>query len=221
MAAQARSKISARTFFAYLVSLALLAFLIRSISWQETARILKDGVHPASLWPFSITALLIATVYGCRWQLLIGGRLDKSTSLIASILCLGCNMFLPARGGDLLRVHYSHVVGRVAQAEVFGSLIVEKVIDLITIAVVGVLAATVLTLSLDAARTEILFVSISSALGLALTAVALVKYFNALLLKWVCTVFTYAGCESFFNRHVAVLIRSAGEQMTLKNLLSP
>ncbi|WP_434712417.1 flippase-like domain-containing protein [Rhizobium sp. YTUHZ045] len=221
MAAQARSKISARTFFAYLVSLALLAFLVSSINWQDTIRILKDGVHPASLWPFSITALLIAVIYGCRWQLLIGGKLKKSTSLIASILCLGGNMFLPARGGDLLRVHYSHVVGRIAQAEVFGSLMVEKVIDLITIAAVGVLAAVILTLSMDSAHTNVLFVSISSALGLAFGAIVLVKYFNALLLRWASAVFSYFGHESFFNRHVAVLIRSVGEQMTLNNLFSP
>jgi len=203
------------------MSLALLAFLVSSINWRDTIRILKDGVHPVSLWPFSLTAVLIAVIYGCRWQMLIGRKLDKRTSLTASILCLGGNMFLPARGGDLLRVHYSHVAGRIAQAEVFGSLMVEKVIDLITIAAVGVLAATVLTLSMDTAHTEILFASIASALGLAITAIVLVKYFNALLLKWICTVFTYIGWESFFNRHIAVLIRSAGEQMTLNNLFSP
>lgn len=202
-------------------SLAVVVFLARAVDWKDALRIFQGGVSPNSLWPFSLMAFAIALIYGYRWRLLLKRKLSPKTSLIASTLCLGGNMFLPARGGDLLRVHYSHVVAKMSHAEVLSRLFVEKVIDLLTIAAVGVLASASLHEASVSSRPSILTIFTVSALTMALVAVIMIKYFGEPMLRCLHPVFKFAGKTAFFERHVTHLVRDASRNLTLFTMFLP
>jgi len=203
------------------MSLAAVLFLISAIDLKDAFRIFQNGVSPNSLWLFSLMAFAISLVYGCRWRLLLKRELNHKTSLIASTLCLGGNMFLPARGGDLLRVHYSHVVAKMTHAEVLSRLIVEKIIDLVTIAVVGVLASASLDQPSISAHPSIVTIFTLSAFTMALVAVVMIKYFGDQFLQRLQPVFKFAGKGPFFERHVTHLVRDASLNLTLPTMLLP
>ncbi|WP_158904615.1 lysylphosphatidylglycerol synthase transmembrane domain-containing protein [Burkholderia sp. L27(2015)] len=203
------------------ISLALVGFLVRAVDWKDAFRIFQGGVSPNSLWPFLLMAFAIALIYGYRWRLLLKPKLNHKASLIASTLCLGGNMILPARGGDLLRVHYSHVVGKMPHAEVLSRLFVEKVIDLATIAAVGVLASASLHEPSVSSHPSILIIFTVSALTMAFVAVVAIKYFGEPMLRWLQPVFKLAGKTAFFERHVTHLVRDASRTLTLPTVLLP
>ncbi len=129
---------TSRKLFPYAVSLACVIFLIRTADWHEALHILRAGLSWWSLFWFMLLAAMIAIVFGLRWRLLVGGRLGYKPSLVAAILVLGGNMFLPARGGDLLRLQYTHKAANISYADAFGRLVAEKVVDLGTIALMGI-----------------------------------------------------------------------------------
>lgn len=109
MAQHFLSQKSRRLLIASCISLIAAIFLVRAVDWQESIKIFRAGVSPRPLFIFAIMAFAIILIYGYRWRLLLDRQIQHKTSLVASTLCLGGNMFLPARGGDLLRVHYSHI----------------------------------------------------------------------------------------------------------------
>lgn len=130
-------------------------------------------------------------------------------------------MFLPARGGDLLRVHYSHAVAKMPHAEVLSRLFIEKVIDLVTIAVVGVLASTFLTGLSISANSSILVMFTLSALTAVLLAVIVLKYFCDSVLRWLHPIFKLIGKAAFLDRHVTHLVRDASQRLTASTMLLP
>lgn len=203
------------------ISLAAVIFLIRAVDWKDAFRIFQGGVSPNTLWQFSLTAFAIVLIYGYRWRLLLKRELNHKSSLVASTLCLGGNMFLPAKGGDLLRVHYSHVIAKMPHAEVFSRLFVEKVIDLVTIAAVGVLASASLHEPSISAYPSILTISTIFALTMALGAVVMIKYFGEPLLRCLHPVFKFAGKTAFFDRHVIHLVRDARRSLNLPTIFLP
>ncbi|MBG3877202.1 flippase-like domain-containing protein [Desulfovibrio oxamicus] len=202
------------------VSLALVAFLIRE-DWKDVYSILQGRISPSLLWPFSLMALAIALIYGYRWRLLLKLKLSHRASLIASALCLGGNMLLPARGGDLLRVHYSHLAADMPHAEVLSRLFVEKVIDLVTIAAVGVLASAFLRSSSVSVYSPVLTVFTVAALAIAIFAVIVVKCFGELLLICLQHLFKFLGRAAFFEKHVTRLIRDVDRNFTLSAIFLP
>jgi len=130
-------------------------------------------------------------------------------------------MFLPARGGDLLRVHYSHVVAKIPHAEVLSRLFVEKVIDLVTIAAVGVLASASLHETAITAHPSILTIFTVSALTMALGAVVMIKYFGEPFLCCLQPVFRFSRKMTFFERHVTLFVRDASRNLNLRTIFLP
>ena len=212
---------SKHTLIVFTISLVAVIFLVRAVDWHEALRIFRSGVSAGSLLLFSLMAISIALIYGYRWRLLVDQRLNLKTSLNASVLCLGGNMFLPARGGDLLRVHYTHLVARMSHAEVLSRLFVEKIIDLVTIAAVGVLASACLYGPNASTQFSILIIFTVTALSIALIAVVMTKYFGEQMLRWLHPVFNLAGKTAFFERHVTHLVRDACRSLTLTTVLLP
>jgi len=130
-------------------------------------------------------------------------------------------MFLPARGGDLLRVHYSHVVAAIPHAEVLSRLFIEKVIDLITIVIVGALASVYFYRPDVSTHSSILAIFTLTALSTVFVAVIVIKYFGEPVLRWLHPVFKFAGKTTFFERHVAHLVRDASRSLTVPTMLLP
>lgn len=215
------TKKTRHTLIASAISLLFVIFLVRSIDWKDFVHIAQSGFSPDALLLFSLTACAIALFYGYRWRLLLGHDISRRTSLIAIILSLGGNMFLPARGGDILRVHYSHVVATKPHSEILSRLFLEKIIDLITVAIVGILAAALFHQTKTFAGSSNWAVLLLATVTAISVAVAVVKYRGDSLLRCVRPAFRIIGKAAFFDRHAPHLMRDASRNLTVPIMLMP
>ena len=211
----------ARTVIVLGISAVMLVFLANAIDWQESLRILRNGVAPWLLVPFCLLAVAIAGLYGWRWRLLLERRLSARAGLVASLLCLGGNMFLPARGGDLVRVHYSHTASAMPHSEVLSRLLLEKVVDLLTIAFLGLIAAWLLRHSIAPSSASLLLGMTGTAFAAGVVAVLMVRLVGERLIGWLGPLFRLTRKREFIERHVTHMVRDAGRRLTLANLLGP
>nr|WP_246718126.1 lysylphosphatidylglycerol synthase transmembrane domain-containing protein [Rhizobium laguerreae] len=203
------------------ISLVLLIFLLRAVDWQEAIRIFRSGISVTPLLWFMLVTFGIAVGYAVRWRLLLDGKIGYRTSLMASLLGLGANMFLPARGGDLLRVHYSRVVATVPYVDAFGRLLVEKVVDLATILSVGIFSLVLAGHTLNSEyRNVLLVIMIGAVLGIFLSAI-LVRYFGDRLIPVLRPVFGVVRLQDFFDRHISNFIRNSARSLSISVTFIP
>lgn len=202
------------------VSLIFVVVLLRALDWREAARLFDPDVTPGSLLLFVGLTAAIAWMYGLRWNWLLDSVLRTKTYLIASLLSIGGNMFLPARGGDLLRVHYSHVAGRVPHATALSRLLIEKIVDLVTIAVVGATAVLLLRGSGEHVSDYFLataLIAVAAVVG----AILLVKFGNAVLLRCLHRLFALVRRSERLERNLTHLIQDIGQKLTLSLTFKP
>ncbi|WP_246727153.1 lysylphosphatidylglycerol synthase transmembrane domain-containing protein [Rhizobium leguminosarum] len=203
------------------ISIVLLIFLLRAVDWEEAIRIFRSGISVTSLLWFLLVTFGIAVGYAVRWRLLLDGKIGYGTSLMASLLGLGANMFLPARGGDLLRVHYSRVVATVPYADALGRLLIEKMVDLVTIISVGIFSLVLLSHTLNSEyRNVLLVIMLGAIVGIFLSA-ALVRYFGERLVPILRPVFGLLRLRDFFDRHIIYFIRNCAQSLSLSVTIVP
>jgi uncharacterized protein (TIRG00374 family) len=89
-------------------------------------------------WLVLVAAALILA-FSLRWYLFLGRRVGFTGALFATTVGLGGNMVIPARGGDVLRVVLSVRQGGISAHAAISSLMLEKAIDLIFVATIGLL----------------------------------------------------------------------------------
>ena len=208
-------------FIASAISLVFLAFLLRAVDWEEAIRIFRNGISTTSLLWFSLVTFVIAVGYALRWRLLLDGKIGYGTSLMASLLGLGANMFLPARGGDLLRVHYSRVVATVPYADALGRLLVEKVVDLVTIISVGLFSLFLLNRTLNVEYRNVLLIAMLGAILAILIAAILIRCFGDRLVPLLRPVFGLVRLQDFFDRHIVYLVRNSARSLSLSVTVLP
>ncbi|MGR8922613.1 lysylphosphatidylglycerol synthase transmembrane domain-containing protein [Rhizobium leguminosarum] len=203
------------------ISLVVLIFLLRAVDWEEAIRIFRGGVSVTPLLWFMLVTFGIAVGYAVRWRLLLDGKIGYGTSLVASLLGLGANMFLPARGGDFLRVHYSCVVATVPYVDAFGRLLVEKVVDLATIISVGILSLVLLGHTLNSEYRNVLLVVMVSAVIAIFVSATLVRYFGDRLIPILRPVFGVVRLQDFFDRHITNFIRNSARSLSISVTIVP
>jgi uncharacterized protein (TIRG00374 family) len=206
---------------ATVISLACVIFLLKTADWREALRVFRAGASAEALLWFALLAVAVAAIYGIRWRLLVGPQLGGRASLAAALLGLGGNMFLPARGGDLLRVHYTHKVAGIGYAEAVGKLLVEKVIDLVTIISVGILAVLVFNrLSLTGHLGMLLGLLTGSLIVLLAGGFAL-RMFEDNVISLLRPLFHLMRLQDFFERHIVRLVQGTGSTISLSVSLAP
>ncbi|WP_245487285.1 lysylphosphatidylglycerol synthase transmembrane domain-containing protein [Rhizobium leguminosarum] len=210
-----------QTLIAAAISFGFLIFLLRAVDWGEAIRIFRSGMSATSLLWFSLVTVGIAVGYALRWRLLLDGKIGYGTSLMASLLGLGANMFLPARGGDLLRVHYSRVVATVPYVDALGRLLVEKVVDLVTIISVGMFSLVLLNHTLNIEYRNVLLTVMLGAILAIFLAVILIRHFGDRLVPLLRPAFGLVRLQDFFDRHIASLIRNSARGLSLSVTIVP
>ena len=96
------------------------------------------------LSPFLLLTILILFCFAARWRVLVGAKLAYPDAVVAALFCIGGNMILPARGGDLLRLHQTSIVSGIGMWRLAGSLMIEKLLDLALIIGVGLFSVAVI-----------------------------------------------------------------------------
>ncbi|MCB0077630.1 MAG: flippase-like domain-containing protein [Anaerolineales bacterium] len=116
------------------LALSLLAFtlLARRIDLQSV-RDAFGTVHPGWLLATCLSLALYTVIKSIRWQRLLhhsGAVVSHRESLVVLMIGQALNTFIPLRVGDVARIY---LMGRhgMSRALVFGTLIVEKGVDLI------------------------------------------------------------------------------------------
>jgi hypothetical protein len=209
-----------RVLIPLVISVVFVLLLINAIDWRDAIRIFDPNVSTQSLLLFAGMASVIAWMYGLRWNWLLDNSLSNKTSMVASLLSIGGNMFLPVRGGDLMRVHYSHVTGHVPHAMVLSRLVIEKIVDLITVAIVGVMAVVVLNATSKTPSHHIIGGAIM-VLAILAGGIVLVKFGNSFLVRCLGVFFGRIGRLKRIERNLIHLIQDISHKLTVSVTLKP
>ena len=127
-------KISKRKIFALLITLGLLVVVFYKIDWGELLNTFKD-FNFKNIW--LIVPLYVLTLYlrGVRWKALLLNNAKYSSLHLGEVFTVGSmlNIFLPARAGDVYRAYYLGSVKGEKKMKVFGSIILERTLDGISV----------------------------------------------------------------------------------------
>ena len=128
------------------VSIVALWLVLRSVDLQETADVLRtaDWRWIAALAGFLCIDLAIRTL---RWQRLLAPIAAVPYRHTLGYLLAGylANNILPARIGELVRSHYAGDREGISRSTTLGTIVVERVVDLVTVVAIASVAILVLS----------------------------------------------------------------------------
>jgi glycosyltransferase 2 family protein len=128
------------------VSLVALWLVLRSVDLQETADVLRsaDWRWIAVLVGFLCIDLAVRTL---RWQRLLAPIAHVPYRHTLGYLLVGylANNILPARIGELVRSHYAGDREGISRSTTLGTIVVERVVDLVTVVTIASVAILVLS----------------------------------------------------------------------------
>lgn len=209
-----------RTLFGAFFSIAAAALLLRLVDLPDLRAMWKRPVI-SYVAPFAGAVALMVLIFAYRWRALLGNQISLRSSVAAALISLGGNMLLPARGGDLLRLHSTHKVAHIPVAVLFSRLFLEKIIDLMTLAVVGLSAA----LWLGKGRTEVtgggVLLFTSAMLLVVAGFLVLLRNYCGTIIRLIRPIFRLARREALFERHVVHVLMDASDSLVFRILAWP
>ncbi len=123
-----------RKIAALVITIVLLAAIFYKIDWAELIRTFKDFDFKNIL---QIVIFYVLTLYirGIRWKALLLNDEKYSCLHLGEVFTVGSmlNIFLPARAGDVYRAYYLGSVKGEKKMKVFGSIILERTLDGISV----------------------------------------------------------------------------------------
>lgn len=125
---------SKRKIVAFIITILLLCLIFYKINWSELIQTFKS-FNFKNIW--LIVPLYILTLYirGIRWKALLLNDSKYSSIHLGQVFTVGSmlNIFLPARAGDVYRAYYLGSVKGEKKMKVFGSIILERTLDGISV----------------------------------------------------------------------------------------
>lgn len=122
------------TIFVTFLFIIFLVYIFRDISAQEFINAFKMFSFKYMLW---IVALYYFTMYlrGIRWKALLMDNPKYTNWHLGAVFIVGSmlNSFLPARAGDIYRAYYLGENKNEKKMKVFGSIILERTLDGISV----------------------------------------------------------------------------------------
>lgn len=123
-----------RKIAALVITIALLCIIFYKIDWHELLNTFKS-FNFKHIW--LIVPLYVLTLYirGIRWKALLLNDSKYSSLHLGEVFTVGSmlNIFLPARAGDVYRAYYLGSVKGEKKMKVFGSIILERTLDGISV----------------------------------------------------------------------------------------
>ena len=119
-----------------ILTLILVIYLIKSIGVRDTFETIITGNINKFLLACSMIPLFLCLKV-LKWHLMIrdaGAKEDFSTSIKAVLFGLGFGIFTPARAGEIMRVSCYSSINKIMTG---GLVVVDRLIDLITILLLG------------------------------------------------------------------------------------
>lgn len=125
---------SKKKIIALFITLVLLGAIFYKIDWSELIRTFKDFDFK-NIWQIIIFYVLTLYIRGIRWKALLLNDKKYSSLHLGEVFTVGSmlNIFLPARAGDVYRAYYLGSVKGEKKMKVFGSIILERTLDGISV----------------------------------------------------------------------------------------
>ena len=125
---------SKRKIVALVITILLLGLILHKINWHELVITFKN-FNFKNLWAIVVLYLLTMFIRGIRWKALLLNDSRYSSLNLGEIFIVGSmlNIFLPARAGDMYRAYYLGSVKNEKKMKVFGSIILERTLDGISV----------------------------------------------------------------------------------------
>ncbi len=120
-----------------ILSVVALALAVRGVRWDEVWAAIRSAQLSLVLLAL-ITVLLTTTAKVVRWRWLLypeNQRLPLRDLLAALLVGQMLNTLVPARAGDLARAYHLGERAQVSKATVLGSVVAEKAMDMVMLAV--------------------------------------------------------------------------------------
>jgi uncharacterized protein (TIRG00374 family) len=129
------------------ISVAAIALIVGSVDVGATADVLRRA---APGWLLVAAAFLAVDVVlrAVRWQRLLRPVAAVPLSPMLGYLLIGylANNVLPARIGELVRCHYLGDRERISRATALGTVVVERVVDIVVVVAIAAVAILVLSI---------------------------------------------------------------------------
>lgn len=125
---------SKKKIIALFITLVLLGAIFYKIDWSELIRTFNDFDFK-NIWQIIIFYVLTLYIRGIRWKALLLNDKKYSSLHLGEVFTVGSmlNIFLPARAGDVYRAYYLGSVKGEKKMKVFGSIILERTLDGISV----------------------------------------------------------------------------------------
>ena len=125
---------SKKKIIALFITLVLLGAIFYKIDWSELIRTFKDFDFK-NIWQIIIFYVLTLYIRGIRWKALLLNDKKYSSLHLGEVFTVGSmlNIFLPARAGDVYRAYYLGSFKGEKKMKVFGSIILERTLDGISV----------------------------------------------------------------------------------------
>ena len=123
-----------RKIVAITVTVVLLAFIFHKLNWSELIQTFKT-FNFKNLFGIVVFYVLGLYLRGVRWKALLMNDPKYSALHLGEVFTVGSmlNIFLPARAGDVYRAYYLGKVKNEKKMKVFGSIILERTLDGISV----------------------------------------------------------------------------------------
>jgi len=164
------------------VSVVALAYAVHGVRWDDVWGAIR-GAQPLLVVLALVTVLLTTVAKAVRWRWLLypeHERLRLRDLLAALLVGQMLNTLIPARAGDLARAYHLGERGQVSKATVFGSVVAEKAMDMVMLAVCALITIPWLYL-VPWVEESTLALAVTAVI--ALTAVLMVAWFGERLLE--------------------------------------
>ena len=133
-----------RKIIAFSITVILLVLILHKINWHELFTTFKLFDFK-NMIPIVVLYTLSLYLRGIRWKILLLNNKKYSALNLGEIFIVGSmlNIFLPARAGDLYRAYYLGQVKQEKKMKIFGSVILERTLDGLTVLLI-LLSAVIL-----------------------------------------------------------------------------
>jgi uncharacterized protein (TIRG00374 family) len=168
--------------FGIILSVAALAFAVRGVRWDDVWAAIR-GARISFVVLGLVTVLLTTVAKSVRWRWLLYPEHDRMhlRDLLAALL-VGqmLNTLVPARAGDLARAYHLGERAQVSKATVLGSVVAEKAMDMVMLALCAAITVPWLYL---VPWVEGSTLALATTAALALLAVVAMAWFGERLLE--------------------------------------
>lgn len=179
-----------RVCFGLSAGLAFIVLVVRDVDFAEVYALLQN----AAVAPLVLAALAFVADFLLRavrfWMMLrqaTGLNLPLAPTVVPFIASFGISDVLPLRLGDGFRVVWFSRQFRISAGTVIGTMIVERILDLVTIVILGALAMALLDLSVDTDMVWyfqlVLVVALAGGVAMLFAPALLLKVFEPLFRK--------------------------------------